>query len=58
MKGKDGRTLLSWAAGSGHDVMVRLLVERNDVETGSKDEGGRTPLSWAAEEAHDAWFGY
>jgi hypothetical protein len=38
--------------------MVRLLVERNDVETGSKDEGGRTPLSWAAEEAHDAWFGY
>lgn len=35
--------------------MVRLLVERDDVEADSKDEGGRTPLLWAAEEGHDAW---
>jgi hypothetical protein len=51
--GEDGRTPL-WAAGSGHEVMVRLLVKRDDVEADSKDEGGRKPLSWVAEESYDA----
>ena len=36
------------AAGSGREAVVRLLLERNDLETDSKDEFGQTPLSWAA----------
>jgi ankyrin repeat protein len=34
--------------------VVRLLVERDDVEVDSKDDYGRTPLSWAAERGHKA----
>jgi len=39
----NGRTLLSWAAEGGHEAVVRLLVERDDVEADAKDEDGRTP---------------
>jgi ankyrin repeat protein len=49
-----GRTSLSWAAGEGHEEVVRLLVERDDVEADSKDDNDRTPLSWAAENGHEA----
>lgn len=34
--------------------MVRLLLERNDVEDDSKDVFGQTPLSEAAELGYDA----
>jgi ankyrin repeat protein len=54
LKDGDGRTLLSHAAWGGHETMVRLLVERDDVEADSKDEHGRTPLSHAAERGHEA----
>ncbi|KAI9795169.1 MAG: hypothetical protein M1816_000191 [Peltula sp. TS41687] len=50
----DGRTLLSLAAERGHEAVVKLLLERNDVRSNSKDKSGRTPLSWAAEKGHDA----
>lgn len=49
----NSRTPLSQAAESGHEAVVKLLVERDDVEVGSKDEFGQTPLSWAAEEGHE-----
>lgn len=52
-KDDDGRTPLSCAAESGHDTVVRLLLERNDVKTDSKDVAGQTPLSLAANLGHD-----
>lgn len=33
--------------------MVRLLVERNDVNADSQDGIRRTPLSWAAMQGHE-----
>jgi ankyrin repeat protein len=33
--------------------VVKLLVNRDDIEAGSKDRDGRTPLSWAAEYGHE-----
>ena len=53
-KDKYGRTPLSWAAASGHEAVVRLLVERDDVEADSKDEDDRTPLWRAAANGHEA----
>ena len=37
-----------------HETVVKLLVERNDVDADSKDENGRTPLSWAGAGGHEA----
>jgi ankyrin repeat protein len=49
-----GRTPLSWAAGQGHEEVVKLLLQTGKVDVDSKDtEYGRTPLSWAAEEGHE-----
>jgi len=49
-----GQTPLSWAAENGHEAVVKLLVERGDVNADSKDNCGRTPLSWAARNGHEA----
>jgi ankyrin repeat protein len=38
----------------GHEAVVRLLVERDDVAVDSKDKSGRRPLSLATERGHDA----
>ena len=43
------QTPLSRAAEEGHEVVVRLLLSRDDVAADSRDNEGRTPLSWAAE---------
>ena len=37
-----------------HEAVVRLLVERDDVEADSRESYGRTPLSRAVEEGHEA----
>ncbi|OBT64232.1 hypothetical protein VE03_06864 [Pseudogymnoascus sp. 23342-1-I1] len=44
----DGLTPLSWAAKAGHAAIVKLLLERKDIEADIKDKNGQTPLSWAA----------
>ena len=49
-----GRTPLSWTAGEGHETIVRMLLERDDVNPDSTDENGQTPLSWASENGHEA----
>ena len=48
------RTPLSWAAGTGHDAVVRLLVERDGVDINSRDNMTMTPLIWAARNGHEA----
>jgi len=52
LKDDYGRTPLSLAAEEGHEAIVRLLVERDDVEGDSKDKDDRTPLWWAAARGH------
>jgi len=49
-----GSVALTWAAIRGHDGVVKILVEREDVNPDQPDtKYGRTPLSWAAEKGHD-----
>ncbi|KAF4627618.1 hypothetical protein G7Y89_g10540 [Cudoniella acicularis] len=50
----DDRTLLSWAAGRGHEAVVKLLLETGHVDVESKDKNGQTPLSWAPQGGHEA----
>ncbi|KGQ02961.1 Ankyrin-3 [Beauveria bassiana D1-5] len=49
-----GRTPLSWAAASGHETVVKLLMMIDYVEVNLQDNNGRTPLSWAAEFGQEA----
>ena len=53
-----GLTPVSWAARYGHEAVVKLLVEWDDVEADSKVNGGRTPLSrvafWGGGGVHEA----
>jgi ankyrin repeat protein len=42
-----GRTLLSWAAGMGHEALMKTLLAKAVVDPDSRDMFGRTPLSWA-----------
>ena len=49
-----GITSLIWAVVRGHEEVVRMLLEREDVNPDQPDSKyGRTPLSWAAEKGHD-----
>ncbi|PWW73261.1 ankyrin, partial [Tuber magnatum] len=47
-----GRTPLTWAMVGGHEGVVKLLLERRDIDPNTADSSGRTPLPWAAERGH------
>jgi len=48
-----GRTPLMWAAESGYEEMVKLLLGRKDVNPDSRNNDGRTPLWCAACSGHE-----
>src|ERR1700761_8285834 len=50
----DGRTPLFWAARSGREAIVKLLLDNGKVDPDSKDKDGRTPLLLAAESGREA----
>ena len=48
-----GTTALIWAAVKGHEGVVKLLLEQEEVNPNQADTAcGRTPLSWAAKQGH------
>src|SRR2546427_71190 len=52
VKDKDGRTPLSWAAGSGHVKVVEMFLSTDQTQIGDQDKYGRTALSWAVGAGH------
>ena len=53
LKDSNGCTPLSWAVEYGHEAVVKLLVERDDVEVNSENDDGDTLLSQAAENGNE-----
>lgn len=49
MEDNDGRTLVSFAAGSGNEQVVKMLLDSSRVDPDSRDKSGRTPLHHAAD---------
>jgi ankyrin repeat protein len=42
------------AAGeNGHETVIKLLLDNEDVDPDSKDEDGRTPLLWTTRNGHE-----
>jgi ankyrin repeat protein len=48
----NGQTPLKLAVAYGHEEIVKLLVERDDVDVNSRDELGYSPLTYAAGAGH------
>ena len=49
----DGNTPFMWAARSGHERVVEILLGRNDVNPEKPNVFGKTPLCYAAEYGHE-----
>ena len=47
-------TPLSWAARKGQEAVVKLLLERKDVNPDRPDNDDQTPISWAARNGCEA----
>ncbi|KAM0425053.1 hypothetical protein ACHAPT_009612 [Fusarium lateritium] len=54
VKDSDGRTPLSYAAQTGNEAVVEMLLAANGVYPDSSDSMGQTPLSYAAKKGHEA----
>src|SRR5882757_2725137 len=52
MRGGGYNNAIVGAAANGHEIVVKLLLEKG-VHPDSKDSDGKTPLSWAAEKGHE-----
>ena len=51
-----GNTALAWASTRGHEGVVKVLLERTDVNSGtSSTEDGSTPLLWALRMGMMGW---
>jgi len=49
-----GSTALTWAAIRGHEEVVKVLLDREDINPNQAGtNSGRTPLSWAAESGYE-----
>jgi len=49
----NGNTAIAWAARRGHEGVVRMLLERNDVNPDKADKWTRTPLARAAKNGNE-----
>ena len=49
----NGRTPLSWAVDNGHEGIVKLLLDQQDVHPDRSNKFGETPLSLAAKNGHE-----
>jgi len=48
-----GNTAIAWAARRGHSGVVRVLLERSDVNPSKANKCGQTPLLWSARNGHE-----